>query len=97
MSPRQDILIEVVNNDIQYISSDVQHVEDTINAAPGWWKENPSDGVNIRAYLNASGQEQVLSRSISVNLQSDLYIVTNPVVNFDSNGQLFINPNATLS
>ena len=97
MSPRMDILIEVVNNDIQWVASDVQHVQDTINAAPGWWKESPSDGVNIRAYLNSSGQEQVLSRSISINLQSDLYIVTNPVVKFDSNGKLYISPNATLS
>ena len=97
MDSRYDILIDVVNNDIQYVLSDVQHVEDTINAAPGWWKENPSDGVNIRAFLNSDGQAQVLARSISVNLQSDLYIVTNPVVNFDTNGKLYINPNATLS
>ena len=97
MDSRKDILIEVVNNDIQYVLSDVQHVEDTINAAPGWWKENPSDGVNIRAYLNSDGQAQVLARSIAVQLQSDLYIVTNPTVNFDTNGKLFISPNATLS
>lgn len=97
MDARKDILIEVVNNDIQYVLSDQQHVQDTINAAPGWWKENPADGVNIRAYLNSDGQSQVLARSISVQLQSDLYIVSNPVVNFDSNGKLYINPNATLS
>lgn len=97
MSPRHDILIDVVDNDIQWVASDVQHVEDTINAAPGWWKENPSDGVNIRAYLNSDGKAQVLSRSISVQLQSDLYIVTNPQVVFDANGRLYINPNATLS
>lgn len=97
MDSRKDILIVVVDSDISYILSDVQHVEDTINAAPGWWKENPSDGVNIRAYLNSDGQAQVLARSISVQLQSDLYIVTNPQVNFDSTGKLLINPNAILS
>ena len=97
MDSRKDILIEVLNNDIQYILSDTQHVEDTINAAPGWWKENPSDGVNIRAYLNSDGQAQVLARSIQVQLQSDLYIVTNPVVKFDANGKLYIKPNAVLS
>lgn len=97
MDSRKDILIVVVDSDISYILSDVQHVEDTINAVPGWWKENPSDGVNIRAYLNSDGQAQVLARSISVQLQSDLYIVTNPQVNFDSTGKLLINPNAILS
>lgn len=96
MDSRKDILIEVVNNDIQYSLSDMQHVEDTINAAPGWWKENPSDGVNIRAYLNSDGQAQVLARSIQVQLQSDLYLCS-PVVNFDANGKLYINPNAVLS
>ena len=108
MDARMDILIEIlldgvavdgtpVGNDIQWVLSDVQHVEDTINAAPGWWKENPADGVNIRSYLNSDGQAQVLARSISVQLKSDLYKVTNPQVYFDSNGQLYINPNATLS
>jgi len=96
MDARKDILIEIVNNDVQFVLSDTQHVEDTINAAPGWWKENPSDGVNIRAYLNSDGQAQVLARSITVQLQSDLYTVTNPQVVFDTNGKLFINPNATL-
>lgn len=97
MDSRKDILIEVVDNDIQYVLSDVQHVQDTINGAPGWWKENPSDGVNIRAYLNSDGQAQVLARSIAVQLQSDLYIVTNPEVRFNVDGKLYINPNATLS
>lgn len=96
MAPRQDILIDVIDSDIKFVFSDTQHVEDTINAAPGWWKENPSDGVNIRAYLNSDGQAQVLARSIQVNLQSDLYLCS-PVVNFDSNGKLLINPNAVLS
>lgn len=91
-----DILIEVKDNDIQYVLSDEQHVQDTINAAPGWWKESPQDGVNIRAYLNSDGQEQVLARSISVQLQSDLYQVVNPVVKFGTDGKLYINPNATL-
>lgn len=44
-------MIDVVDNDIQYALSDTQHVQDTINAAPGWWKENPSDGVNISGLI----------------------------------------------
>lgn len=96
MAKRQDILIKIVNNDVQLVDSDEQHVRDTINGAPGWWKENPSDGVNIRAYLNSDGQEQVLARSIMVQLTSDQYTVTNPKVSFDSSGKLIIQPNATI-
>jgi hypothetical protein len=96
MDRRYDIVIDIKDNDVQWTPSDEQHVQDTINAAPGWWKENPADGVNIRAYLNSSGQEQVLARSLFVQLGSDLYTVTNPVVQFDSAGKLYIQPNATL-
>ena len=35
MDARKDILIDIVNNDVQFVLSDTQHVEDTINAAPG--------------------------------------------------------------
>lgn len=96
MDNRHDINIEVLDNDMQWVLSDEQHVQDTINAAPGWWKENPQDGVNIRAYLLSDGQEQVLARSITVQLQSDLYNVTNPIIKFDTSGKLYIQPNATL-
>lgn len=98
MDPRYDIdTSEIVNNDIRWRPSDIQHVEDTINAEPGWWKENPADGVGIRSYLNSSGQEQILKRAISVQLRSDLYQVENPSVKFSTDGKLVINPNATLT
>ncbi len=97
MDSRFDISTdEIVNNDIRWLPSDIQHVEDTINADPGWWKENPADGVGIRRFLNSDGQEQILSRSISVQLRSDLYTVQNPEVRFEPDGTLFINPNAVL-
>lgn len=101
MSPRYDIQLdgtndlEVVNNDLVYDISDEQHIEDTINASPGWWKENFTDGVGIRSYLNSDGRQQVLARAIKIQLESDLYTVTNPVIQFDSNGRLIIQPNAT--
>lgn len=100
MSPRYDIQygddndLLVVNNDLVYDVSDEQHVEDTINASSGWWKENFADGVGIRSYLNSDGQAQVLARAITIQLQSDLYTVNNPVVQFGANGQLTIQPNA---
>ena len=87
--------LQVVNNDLVYGISDTQHVEDTINAAPGWWKENFPDGVNIRAYLNSTGQEQVLARSIKIQLTSDLYTVLNPKVYFQDS-KLIVEANATI-
>ena len=86
----------IADNDLVYDVSDAQHVQDTINAAPGWWKENFSDGVDIRSYLNSSEQEQVIARKIKLQLEADLYTVNNPRVSFDVNGQLIIEPNATI-
>lgn len=88
--------LELKSNDAVYDESDEQHVQDTINASPGWWKENYTDGVGIRSYLNSDGQEQILARSIKIQLISDLYTVTNPQVEFDATGKLIIQPNATL-
>ena len=56
----------ILDNDLVYGISDTQHVQDTLNAAPGWWKENYSDGVNIKSYLNSSQQEQILARKINL-------------------------------
>lgn len=87
-------VLRVENNDLIYDISDQQHVQDTINCAPGWWKENFYDGVNIRSFLNSSGQEQILARKIKIELEKDLYR-SQPKVNFDSNGKLNIQPNAS--
>jgi hypothetical protein len=86
----------VKGNDLFFDVSDTQHVEDTINAAPGWWKEHFYDGVNVRLFLNSTGQDQVLARKIKIQLESDLYKCINPKVNFEPNGKLTILPNATI-
>ena len=86
----------ISNNDLFYDISDTQHVQDTLNAAPGWWKENFSDGVDIRSFVNSSQQEQILARKIKLQLESDLYTVTNPKVFYDVEGKLNIEPNATI-
>jgi hypothetical protein len=83
------------NGDIAIANSDVQHIEDTINAFPGWWKNNPADGVGIFQYVNSSGQEQTIKRSVMLNLQSDGYTVNNPEVNV-SGSIITINPNASI-
>lgn len=98
---RNDVLydengLRVEDNDLVYGSSDDQHIEDTINAASGWWKENYPDGVNIRSFLSSSGQEQVLSRKIKLELSSDLYRNCSPKINFNASGKLEINPGVIL-
>lgn len=100
MTPRHDIQygkdndLKVVGSDLVWDQSDEQHIQDTINASPGWWKENFGDGVGIRSYLNSDGQQQILARQITIQLESDLYTVDNPQVSFDASGKLIINPNA---
>lgn len=89
-----DLYIDPVSGDFTIAISDVQHVQDTITAFPGWWKQNPADGVGIFAYQNSSGQQQVLSRVIKQQLQSDGYQCNNPIVKQLPNGILQVQPNA---
>ncbi len=100
MEARHDIKLEAefvnTNNDIEVYLSDVDHIQDTIQATQGSYKEYPLDGVSIEKYLNSSGQEQTIARDIIIQLKSDRYKVNNPIVAFDSDGNLSINPNATL-
>jgi hypothetical protein len=86
--------ISIKNGDFVISESDNQHIADTLNAFPGWWKENPADGVGVFAYNNSAGQEQTLKRAIQIQLTSDGYKVSNPQISTDSNGELTINPNA---
>lgn len=86
--------LQIRDGDFLIAESDEQHIMDTINAFPGWWKENPPDGVGVFGYLNSSGQQQQLQRAIKLNLTSDGYTVTNPTVTVSQDG-LTINPNAT--
>lgn len=104
MAKNQDIAIykndiyfaidETGGGDFGVAESDVQHVMDNIAAFPGWWKENPADGVGIFQYLNSAGRAQVLERSIKVNLIGDGYKSDAAKSTFDSAGNLTIEPNA---
>lgn len=83
--------------DIDFAPSDEDHIIDTINAAPGWWKEYPADGVDIMQYSAASSTSlSLLARKIKVELNSDGYQVANPIIGLDPAGNLSINPNATI-
>lgn len=89
-----DLYLDPDLGDIVIAASDEQHVIDNIAAFPGWWKENPADGVGLFAYENSSGQEQVLQRSIKLQLQADGYQVDNPSVKRNADGELVVTPNA---
>jgi hypothetical protein len=97
----QDIKIEadnptVYNGDFTFQESDQQHIEDTIRAFQGWWGENPTDGVGIGNYRNSPSEKQELSKNIRLQLESDGYKVNNPQISSTPNGELLINPNATI-
>lgn len=99
MATNKDILLYkndlyAVDGDFPIGESDVQHVCDTIAAFPGWWKENPTDGVGIRAYMHSAGQELKLKRSMQINLQSDGYDGNAAVVELNNIGLLTVTPNA---
>jgi hypothetical protein len=98
--PRFDIKIDKTfinaNNDISFYESDEDHIQDTIQATKGSYKESPQDGVNIQSYLNSQGQGQTLAREIIVQLKSDLYVVNNPIIEITSDS-ISVNPNATIN
>ncbi len=88
-----DLFIQ--DGDFAVSLSDQQHVQDTIAAFPGWWKQNPTDGVGILQYINSTGQEQTIERSIKIQLSSDGYSVSSTGIEIDSSGNLTITPDAT--
>jgi hypothetical protein len=101
MAFRQDIALlnndlVIVDGDLAIAYSDQQHIQDTINAFPGWWKEFPSDGVGVLQYLRGAGLQQQLSRSIRLQLRSDGYDVNNPKISYDPSGKLIVDPNVTI-
>ena len=82
------------NGDFAVGDSDSQHVQDTITAYAGWWKQYPADGVGLQSYVNGSGNFQKLAKNIKLQLQKDGYTVNPlPSITFN-NGNLEINPNA---
>lgn len=72
------------DGDLVVGESDHQHIQDTINAEPGWWKEFPTDGVGIRKYLGSNDRQQDIQKQIKVQLQVDGYaFVRPPLVKYD--------------
>lgn len=90
----EDLFIDPITGDFKIDFSDQQHIQDIIEASQGDYKEFPSLGVGIEAYLNSSGTEQTIERSVKLQLQSDGYSVSGASVTFDPNGKLIIEPKA---
>ena len=84
----------VKDNDFVLDLSDAQHIQDTINANVGWWKESYTDGVGIQSFLKSKDVAE-LSRKIQIQLQSDGYRCS-PIITFTNNGLLNINPNVSI-
>ena len=76
--------------------SDDQHIIDTLNAFPGWWKQDPQDGIGIQSWKKGPAQAQELSKQMRIQLESDGYTLINPTVTLSPAGQFIINPNATI-
>ena len=84
------------NGDFVLGESDAQHIEDTIRAFPGTWKQFPTDGVGLGAYQNSPMEIQALQKNIRLQLTADGYRVGNPSVTIDTSGNVLINPDATI-
>ncbi len=100
MAKRYDINLDptaiTASNDIPVYESDEDHIQDTIQASKGSYKENPNDGVQIDMYLNSSGQETTIAREIILQLKTDGYRSESPVIGYTTDGQLSVKPNAVL-
>jgi hypothetical protein len=97
MEPRYDIRFDKTfmnaNNDVEWFNSDVKHIKDTITTTPGSYKENPADGVAVNNFLLSSGQEAEVAQKVIFELNKDFYKCNTPIINYDSNGRLKIDPN----
>jgi hypothetical protein len=97
MEARYDIRIQKAfinaHNDLEWFASDIQHIEDIIQATPGSYKESPTLGIAAKNYINSSGAEKEVARKVMIQLQSDLYPCNNPIVKYSSPGVLTIDPN----
>lgn len=77
--------IRFENGDLVVAPSDKHHIQHIIISSPGNYRFYPLLGVNASAYLNATGQEEVLKRSIREQLKSDGYQVNNIEVGVNFN------------
>jgi hypothetical protein len=85
--------LDISTGDLRIVPSDEQHIQDTIVAHPGWWKQFPSEGFGLSSWLGGPALTQEIQKGIRLNLSADGYSC-NPSVS-EVNGKLLINPKAT--
>lgn len=81
-----DLYINPDTGDFDVSDSDIQHIEDIINAFPGWWKSSPFLGVGIALYDNSSGKQQELEAAIRRHLASDNMVINSIKSHQDPDG-----------
>lgn len=87
--------VDISSGDIRFDASDTHHVKDTMISAPGWWIDNPQDGVNILQELNGPPNIQEKTKKIKLQLMADRY-TSRPLIESDAAGKMVINPRATI-
>lgn len=80
--------IHLINNELDFTGgdfvisdSDSQHQEDIISENIGSYKQYPVLGVGIIQYLNSSGSQGILRRSIQLQLEADGYYIKSILFN----------------
>jgi hypothetical protein len=63
--------LRVENGDFKIAESDQNHIINLCKAYLGGYKQFPLVGVGIDLYIASGGTQQILKRSISVQLESD--------------------------
>lgn len=89
-----DLYINPVTGDFDFVDSDNQHILDILQASPGWWKNAPTLGANLNQLLKSKVNTSTVEGIIKTQLESDMYQVSRPSVQVVS-GKATIIPNAT--
>ena len=96
----KDILEDTETQDLKWTTggdftiglSDSQHIKDIVFSSPNAWKQYPFCGVNITAYLNSSGTQNLLRKTIFDQLTTDGFGQVS--VTFENNDVSEFNVNA---
>lgn len=76
-----------INGDFKLSNSDEQDCVLLINTAAGAWKQSPTIGVGIQAYLGSTGQTAALRKSIVEQLQLDGFSNIDVILETDLQGK----------
>lgn len=89
-----DLYINPATGDFRIGASDNQHIQDILEAFPGWYKEFPAVGAGIPILLKGKLNPQIVEATIKQQLEADGYQLQRPEVTVSPNGRVIIRPNA---